>query len=563
MADDTNKQWAYTDLSEDRTIVLTIEGREYELAQFTASFARNEVPRATCLVAIGRNARTQEPAQIHKTGLALTQMKKAKVELRPRKEWRPRGGEEWEGSELIFEGYYTGLAYRKVSNRVQAVLHLSHWLIDLSFSSTLDKNAHPSNPTSLVAPAVTPQLGTGTSGAAVFVSHLTGHESIKTKVKDDLWHGIKAMLCALTEVEKMEIKCDKSGAGGGDKKSNTRAQEALKKIQGPGGDCSKDYDSEMGGLPLKLEDQGVPLVPEAVANSVTQQTLHNFAHTTFWDVITGVYGPMFNLAIIPQVEIATIIASTPALNQTYDKTLKPGEYDNFDLTGQLSRPLQGVGVYGDYETLTGFGKTETGKGEAVCVGGHFASDAENAGDGMWLVVRSPPWLRVVSSSGIYAGSSTGIVGNASNRSSTTPGSNAPQPSDPPPGKIFSPLRKLYNAYAHSVYVENMLRGRGANISGKLRFDIAPGSIIKLESVAEQFAGGEDNLAVDIYGHVVRVTININAEAQRAGTSFQLSHIRTETEFNGDDRTTVKAHPLFGADVYKGAPLVKNWKFPNA
>jgi hypothetical protein len=566
VAKDKSRQYAYTDLSQDQTLVLVIEGEAYEVSQLTMTFALNEVPRATCLLAVGRNARfTPQLAKIHETGIQLSQMKPARLELRPNGEWRPQSDQEWTGPELIFDGYYVGLACRKVSNRVQAVVHLVHWLVDLGFSSTLDKNSHPSNPTSLTVSSSVPGMDTGLEGPPIFVSHLVAHEAIESKVRTDLWGGIKALLCGLAEKEKMDIKCSAAGLGPGDKTINTRAQLALRRIQGPGGNCGLAYDPEMGGLPLKLNDQdgqgiSIPLVKEAVAEAVTHQTLQNFAHTTFWDAITGVYAPMFSLAIVPQVDTATVIASTPALDQTYDKEILPGEYEDFDLTGMIDRPLQGVAVYGDYESLTGWEQTEPGQGDTVCIGGQYAADAEEPGDGMWLVVRSPPWLRGVPTAGLYTGTTTGVVNYTASNTSTTVDVNALDPPDPLPGTILRKLRSLYDAYAHTIYVANMLRGRGATISGKLRFDIAPGSIVKIVGEPEQFAGGEDKLTFDLYGHVVRVTININAESQRAGTTLQLSHIRTLKEFATDERTKVTGHPLFGPDVYKGAPLVKNWKF---
>jgi hypothetical protein len=46
---------------------------------------------------------------------------------------------------------------------------------------------------------------------------------------------------------------------------------------------------------------------------------------------------------------------------------------------------------------------------------------------------------------------------------------------------------------------------------------------------------------------------VDAEQPMIGTSFHLSHIRSEKE-NGDDRTSVDSHPLY-KDTFKGCPLV--------
>lgn len=572
MAGDQARQWAYTKLSDEGTLKLEIDGEEYEVVQYTASFALNEIPKATCMVAVGRDARSidaAKKAKIHDTGANLSQMKKAKVTFTPKMEWEPKRGDqakEWTGSEVIFEGYYVGLAYRKIKDRVQAVIHLIHWLVDLGFSSTLDKNNHPTNPTHLVAPACVPSEKTGLTGPPVYITFLVGREAIRNLVKVDLWEGMKTLLCSLTDAEKLQLP-EGAESGDGDRKTNERAKEALKRIQGPsGGGCDMAYDSDMGGLPLKFYDAGVPALFESVSNAVTQQTLHSFAHTTFWDAIVGVYAPLFNIAIVPQVTVATVIADTPALGgkpedqYRWKKVIKPGEYDAYDLTAMITRPLFGVGVYGDYEADTGYDITEPGKGQTVEFGGQYTSKAQEDADGMWLVVKSPPWLKGVTRSNVYVDKTSGVGAGGVSYTATTPGEGNVTPTEQTPGEMMSEVQKMYHRYAHSVYIMNMLRGRGASISGKLRFDIAPGSIIKIEANQEVFAAGEDKLATDLYGHVVRVTNNINAESKIANTTFQLNHIRTAKEFENDDRTRTEEHPLFGKDVYKGSPLVKNWVF---
>jgi hypothetical protein len=553
------KNWAYTDFSKQGSLILEVDGEEYKVAQLTMTFALNEVPKCTCLVAVGRDARdTQTKAKIHETGPQLSQMKKAKITFKPEKEWDPKGTQ-WEGREVIFDGYYVGLAWRKVSGKVQAVMHLIHWLIDLSHSSTLSKFSHPSNPTSLVAPAIMPSLKTGEGGGdkVNYVSSLIGDEAIRDKVTTDLWEGIKELLCAWTDEDRFEPYCGES-LGTGDVKTNVRAKDALKRIQGPGGACDLPYDPDMGGFPLPLNTQGVPLVPEACARAITDQSMQSWAHLTFLDVIIGVFGPQFNMALVPQIEIATMIAHTPALDQIWKKEIKVEEYEAADLTGMISKPLAGVAVYGEYESMTAWESTEVGKGENICIGGSFAEDAEQPGDGQWLVIKSPAWLRTVTSAGLYAGSSSGLTNEEASQSSTA-AIDGPKSKDETPGVILPKLGKLYNEFAHTVFVANMLRGRGANVSSKLRFDIAPGSVVKLTQKAESFLEGTDEMATDMYGHVNRVTCNINAEASRASTSFQMSHLRTPKEFT-DKRTSVSEHPLFGANVYRGAPLVKNWVF---
>lgn len=90
----------------------------------------------------------------------------------------------------------------------------------------------------------------------------------------------------------------------------------------------------------------------------------------------------------------------------------------------------------------------------------------------------------------------------------------------------------------------MLRGRNQTVSGRLRFDIAPGTLVRVSSakestvLPEEFYTQEDNLGSDIYGEVVRVSVVINADAPAAGTSFLLTNIRSIHEYLGTNPKNV-------------------------
>ena len=573
------KSYALTDLTRgsdnEPTLTLWIEGiGNFNVVQLSMTYALNEIPRAACLVAIGRDAKSEgaaKKAKIHEAGNKLTQLRKAEIWFEPKWYWNTDNKTMWEGRKCIFQGYYTGLAYKKITDKVQPVLHLIHWLCDLGFSSTLSANHHPSNPSSMVFPAVVPGM-TGASEPAIYVGHHYGYDQIASRVPTDVWEGIKYMLCEMAEIEKPNMQCRSFGCGGGlgDPKKNERATKALEKIEGESAKCKKKYEY---GKPLALETYGIPLIPRAVEEGIVHQTMESFSHMTYWDAIVGLYCPMFSAAVVPMVDRALIVADCPAYSAAQWKTIDPSEYDSLELSGMITRPLQGVGVYADWEMLTNWKMTEVTKGDHICVGGHFAEKAPEPspddGDGMWMVVRSPQWLRNVTHVGNYAGHSQGVVPQVATNASTTP-KPGETPPDPRPGTILlSPLCQLYEKYAQAVFVENMLRGRSAQINGKLRFDIAPGSHIKVLNKGESFLEGEDDLAVTLFGHVVRVTWNINSEAKLAGTTLELNHVRTETE-NGHPRTSMSSHPLFKDPIYFGSginatkspgTLDRDWEFP--
>lgn len=568
------------DLKDASSLVLTIEGLgNFDIVQFSMTFAINEIPRAACMVAIGRNARSVNTrAQIHSAGIDLSQLRKAWVWFQPQDYWNTDSFETWDTTskrKCIFEGYYTGMAYKKISEKVQPVLHLIHWACDLGFSSTLSANHHPSNPSSLVFPAVTqPAQGAGSAGPPLYVPRDYGSGAIREKVKSDLWSGIKDMLGEMSEINKFGIYChSQCSQGEGEKRKNIRAQRAFKKIEGPSSKYGLNYAYNK---PLKMDTRGIPMVEEAVADAVTSMTLESFWNTTYWDTIIGLYCPMFSMAFVPLVDRGLVIADCPAYNGNVWRTIRPNEYDTMELSGMIPKPLQAVGVYADFESLTNWNMSEVAKSDTVCLGGVFTASAPPPStddtDGTWLVVNSPAWLKKINYVGLYSGYTDGCkLGNASPTSSTPV--KPPPPQDPPPGSmIASGVCQLYASYAHAVYIENMLRGRGATLSGKLRFDIAPGSIICIEANSEVFLQGEDQLAIPLYAQVQRVTVNINAEARLAGTTLQVTHLRTKTE-NTDSRqrTCADSHPLFKNPIFYGCGLNatqklgdvdREWEFAN-
>lgn len=554
------KNYVYTDLSVTNAVVLEMAGRTYEVAQFSASWAANEIPTAAVMLAVGRNARTQKKAAVHGLGSRVKIMERATVWFQPSGEydrdslWPP-------GRRKIFDGYFTGFAYRKVSGKVQVVGNLIHWLAALGFSSCLTKNGHVANPTALNAAAVLESLLTSGPGEGNYISMLVPAQLCADDVAADLWKAIKFIFCTLAGVEAMPCGAIEDCGGDGVFVKNDVALEALSRMEGPGGACAKAYRY---GVPLKIETEGVPTINDAIAQALGGEFIEAYSSSSFWDKLVGQFCPMFGMAIVPMVESAVVVADTPAYNGGFWKEILADDYDSYDMTRELHRPLRGVGVVAGWESQTKAGTEEPGDAIPI-VGGCYAEDSVNPGDGTVLYVASPPWLKALFSQPAYASYTTGLRRERATKTATTPlaavggGLVAAAGSPPTPDAIGVNVNKLYSRYAHEVFVNQMLRGQAGAFSGKLRFDIAPLSILKIKATADKFIGaGQDDLAADVYGCVQRVTVSINAEAGMAGTTFAMSHVRTDSE-NVVPRTSVTEHPLFGKSIHgtgkHGCPLL--------
>ncbi len=503
-------------------------------------------------------------------------MAKAVVWFEPKEEY-DRGNDWPAGKRKVFEGYFCGPAYRKISGKVHVVTNLLHWLVDLAASSCLTSNGHVSNPSALNAAAVLESLRTTGAGMGNYISSLVPIGICGTDVQADIWGAMKKIFCTMSNVPTMVCGPADAFGGAGNYRKNDKAIDALTKIEGPAsaptpagagaiigalgntvgvGSCSKEYTY---GRPLEIDDLGVDLLRNAIASAIGQEFIESYASTSFWDKMITQWFPMFGMAIVPMVESAVVIADTPAFNGGYWKEIVADDYDSYDLTSELHRPLRGVGVVVGWESQTGGGMSGPDDG-IPDLGGRYVEDSVAPGDGMILFVSAPAWLQMLHSQSVHVGDTTNIKSGEASKSSTTPGYVAPTAPAPAGSTLGVAANKLYERYAHEVYVSSMLRGHGGTNSGKLRFDIAPLSIVRIRATTDKFIGeGQDDLAVPIYACVQRVTVTINAEAGMAGTTFTYSHTRTEEE-NKVARTSVPRHPLFSVRSIHGIdkpPLVSS------
>lgn len=551
------RNYVYTDLSVKNSLTLEVEGAgEFDVVQYSSAWAASEIPTAAVMLAIGRNARTGDKAAIHAAAGKMQQMRKAFVWFEPKGEYDQ--DREWPaGRRKIFEGYFTGFAYRKISGKVHVVCNLIHWLAALGFTSALTKNGHVSNPAALNAAAVIQSLRDGGAGEGNLISLLAPAELCADTLATDLWVSIKSIFCGLANTEAMLCGNQEFCGGDGSFQVNDVAQYALNKMEGPASRCSVPYK---WGVPLKLETEGTSVIEDNISLAIGNAVIESYSSTTLWDKLTAEFCPMFGMAVVPMVDSAIVVADLPAYRGGHWREISVNDYDSYDMSRELHRPLRGVGTVVGYESQTGVG---VGGDELAFLGGCFAEDSVNPGDGVVMYVPGPPWLRSIAAQPGSIEDSTRLLSGGASGTSTTPGvGRANNDRD----SLGENANKLHVRYAQSVYVNQMLRGQSGSFSGKLRFDVAPLSIVKLNATAEKFIGpGQDDLAATLFGCVQRVTIAINAEAGMAGTTFQLSHVRTEAE-NGLNRTSVEAHPLLGTSIHgggkHGSPLVDDYEFPD-
>ncbi len=317
------KSYVYSDFSTADSLTLEIGGVAYAVAQFTASFAANEIPTAAVMVAVGRDARTQNPAAIHLAG-QHRQMTEARVYFEPREQ--ADQDNDWpQGRRLIFDGFFTGFAYRKINGKIHVVVNLMHWIAALGFSSCLTGVGHVGNPTALNAAAVfrhpdgavagDPQAAQVAGTSELFAAQLIG-----ANLAADLWKGIKSMFCKLARIPAAPMAADGLCSGTADMTINTAALDALDRIEGPADECTREYTY---GVPLKLDTRDLSLVEDSIAEGIGHMTMESYSTTSFWDKLVGEFCPAFGMAVVPMVEplegrqlFAATLPVVPALDMT-------------------------------------------------------------------------------------------------------------------------------------------------------------------------------------------------------------------------------------------------------
>lgn len=550
----------------------------FECISHNSTFAMNRIPLASCTIAVGRNVRTLQAALIHQKANQLKNMLRAKVTLIPSGRWsasqRGRGDNAdngfWDqaGPQTIFDGYLTGVGYKKLRGQLHIVLHLIHWLSDLAFSSIFSDQSHPANPADLTFRTVHRIAAAGTVGGRPAFMARTRFKKFFTPgiLKKDVWEALGNSFCEIAQQDLIQVgnpvNC------GGVRSKNDHALAALARIEGT---HSCNTVGAKWHVPLSLAGLGTQggLVAKAMAKYVGDQSVEAWWSTTVWGKLVHDLASTFMFHIVPRVETALIVPFVPGLQETWQVTIPVEDLLQLHITSYIRRPLRGVGVFSGRDARTVNNATDPDVDSIytfVGIGGCFLPDPE--AKGQMILKRAPGWLSTVPD---YARSvSNTALGREEGQAVRETGS-ATTPQVAVVGlekkaQVAISTGELYDNLAHYLYMLEILRGRNGMLATKLRFDIAPGSTIFIENVGEQFisaqlnaSGAGDLASPDIYATVMSVSIGLSAEAGKASTVLQLGHIRTRSE-NADIKTSTVSHPMYSGVKFKGAPLVDEYLF---
>jgi hypothetical protein len=565
---------------------LEVNGQKYAMAQYSGTFAVNEIPRATCMMSTGVLFDDQNNGLASGDTLASTETgvgfenAKAKVYLNlDGSMWDPVLRARWGGGDkAIFEGYVVGVSYHRVEGKIQLAVELVSQLVDLTFGTIFSKDLHPGSALDFTNTAAMDIAALGCAGVAgaggtprpawgidslfsTGAPAFSGKSALNCPGADHAAGTLLGILECCAKMNLFKISCPLPVDGSGQNDAALAVLTSL--IQATG-----------AWLPGVLDTQPYK---RAIINYLTG-SMNQFKGTTFWDMLIQKWCPAFQFSFIPLPGLdggrqgnsfGMVVPAWPTYKTPF-KTLYLNDYVDFELRTQQHKPLSAVGVIAPWQSITGAVPTNPkggGQGGArLCLGGIAGDPAKPKGQ--FLSIDAPGWAQSVIQ-GVPGASRLGTVNTAAH---PNPGSGQRQTNF---DRQKVQTSKLLDGYANAFLTSNYFRGRQGRFSSKLRFDISPGSILCLKADRNPLGnwnvniggvsvgtGGSSSpvksLPEDIYGHVSRVTYNINADAPMAKTSFDLSAVRNEKENAGD--YAVSSHPFVVNCPWNGCELVKGWGF---
>jgi hypothetical protein len=525
-----------------------INGIEFlDVVSWSATFELNNIPQAQLLLAVGRETTRQTAATIHQHVDGLKVKVPAQVYLKvERVSTSPGIAFDWPADEfIVFDGYAVGTGWTRNTSEAQFVVHLVHWLDDLHASSMLSATSHPSNPADFTFGAVFPALGVDGGGGAdpnqgepTWTATCDATRTISpTQLEEDLWGKVLfPWLTTIASQDRLDI--NPLGGAGVSRGLNDRAKKALARMQ-PGDRGAAPKVCRVVPLAMNLGGANGDAVANGLRTYLERETFSTWVHTTFWGKLVGEWGPQLMFSIAPRIEDAFPVPFTGPLRQHFI-TILGTEYNYSNVQSQLPQVLQAVGIMHPVEHNTGadMGPAAFPVSYAELCGWFNPS---NEPEGMLLIKQAPGWIGQVIPSD-QARASTGAEGEVV-ATAAEPGIGKPGPGMDP-GKAVKGVANtdLMDRFAQHWYALETIKGRTGEISGMLRFDICPGTSIRVIAVPEKFLA-KDKLAVPYFATVTRVSYIVNAEAGQCGTAFGLAHVRTEPE-NSSDKTSVAGPPLY-------------------
>jgi hypothetical protein len=518
-----------------------------DVVAVTATFELNGIPIASVDLAAGVNMKTGSPSSASSgtfDGIPLRSPATVTLTVFPSDDGEQDPGLP-AGTYVIFEGYYIGTGWTRTREEAHFQVHLIHWIDDLNCSSMINGNYSPGMPGDLANAAIKQAFDFFTDdqagiSAKPFINNANPF--------DDIWQGnlkpALEKLANMSHFKRQTIGIFKSQDSG-----NDEALKALMRMP-----CTGANAGNVGTKLNTAGDVNEPSLKASFRYSLTELIVNNMGYTSFWAKLIGELCPEFLLAISPAVSCANVIPFFGGLS-TPHVTISADEYNVARFNCHATNLIESVNLFHSMHSSTGIGKP--GATPAVVANpdffvpfGQYPKGTDRDRRGFIMVKRPPRWLANAAPMGAVVSDTATFLQQDAHTGSRN---NSRQP---PAGKIDgrsgqATFKSIADRYCEHWYKTSVLAQRQGELSGKLRFDIAPGSIVEIKLPATSTSGGGPK---SYFAAVMSVSYVINSERPAAGTSFTFTAMRTESE-NSNPFLTSSVAPLY-TSAWSGGPLIQ-------
>lgn len=522
MATSSNKQFDIQLFPGKVSLWATVEGSEEKIDLISASFhyGLNDIPSGQLTLAMGYNAETLKPSAAHTVlaGIKATTGMKVFCKLEPDV---LAAGEIPDGTFMLFDGYTAGPMgmTKSINGQLSLTMQVISWLQDLNYSSAASPFLYPDTPENLFKfVSYTPTLG----GTDKMVS-IDNIKKLSTGFSQDVWKVLKDLFKKLSSGESV-IDIIAQGAP----TANQAAADALDRF---------DNNITTAKLSLDKEFTESP-IPQAMAATMVAGLFSTISGGTLWSkLIQASNAFFFDIVAIP--DGAAAVPHFRALSGDTFATIKASE--QFSVNLQPSMPRQIAALWLLKRKAIGLADVNDKREYGFFVGAADTNQVNKKGEiaGMLLVKYLPQWLSNTLAAANLTTKASAAMPNAQNRKKGTP---------PNPAAI---LRMTNDGIGHTMAKALLLleqyKMRVGSVTGKVRFDIAPGSFVKIEGTGLPTVGFSPNMIAD----VTQVDLAFSALGPYATTTFTFSHLRTEDELDAG----LDKHPMY-AEKWNGTALIK-------
>jgi hypothetical protein len=516
------------------------DNTRFNIGGVSAEFAINSIPTCKIDVAVGVDP-NGKIAKAHQK--AKSMMRRAKVAV-----YLDASGDKYEGlphgPTKIFDGYLSDIRVVHGTRAASLSLVCIHWLSDLATGHKLNGMSHPTNASNTIV-----KVKEYTEQTASFAPEF---KDIDSRYKTDLWGGIKAAfnIIAASAEKNHQIPVLRTCEF---ENTHKDAVAALNRM-----------DTEIDTMKIGFLDH-VEYAVDHATRQIGRYVENPETGSTFWDTLRYCANT-YQFVIVPNVEKQS--------NLEPYKVVHAEEYTDSTTSGGAGLPLRGVGLVSESSLLFGTKTSSKKNGVNVALPGYFDifmetantdQDTQQAAQGQVKMFPAPTWVKLDASPAATITERIRSVHPATGniRTESTPDSSPQDTGKDTPGEVGVDARSkplcdsfqtlLGHGLAKLMYLDLAFGNRKTTFQNKLRFDIAPGSLIALETVGKKVPlyGGAD--ANRLYGCVRSVGYVIDAEHGRATTTIEMQSVRTQKEHDNPGMTVTK-HPIY-TEMWQGTYLV--------